>query len=150
MLFLYICSTLEDWVFQLPLLLVQMRPLSTINLRQKHVLNSIQIAFTYLILEHRYVRTYIRDRLVALHTSIFNMSSFHIYGGVAEVSGWNNWYYTDCSFWKTYSTWESMLYCGMQTLLIYNCDKKHVELWVIVTMHKGSQISKFKYICLLG
>ena len=34
-----------------------MQPLSTINLRQKHVLNSIQIVFTYSILEHRYVRT---------------------------------------------------------------------------------------------
>lgn len=37
---------------------------------------------------------------------------------VFEVSRWNNWYYTDCSFWQAFCACESMLYCCRWTLLL--------------------------------
>ena len=51
----YICSILEGWVFLLFHQLVRMQQLSIMDPMQKHVLNLIQIASTYLILEHRCV-----------------------------------------------------------------------------------------------
>lgn len=130
LLFAWFYSILKDWAFQLFLQLVQMQQLSIIHQMQKHVWNLMQIASTYLTLEHRSLATlHSFPQLIFFLVLLFSGMCLHcnlyfywvssLTGPCGfEVSRWNNWYYTDCSFWQAFCTWESMLYCCRWTLLL--------------------------------
>lgn len=55
--------------------------------------------------------------------------------GFSEVSGWNNRYYTNSSFWETFNSWKSMLYSSMCPLFFLCFLCKLLSFKIISTNH---------------